>query len=106
MKTTTFAARLFAACLALCLASCWTPPGKGLKAEAGYKAAAPVIAALERFHEERGHYPTGLHELVPQFLPDAKVLLFRGRVQPAHAPGHTASIPEQEFGYHMKSDAY
>lgn len=106
MSTTTFATRLFAVCLALCLTSCQTPAGKGQKAEAGYKAAAPVIAALEKFHEKRGHYPADLHELVPEFLPDARTLLYRGRVQPVNAPRHTASIPEQEFGYHLDGDAY
>jgi hypothetical protein len=92
--------------LLLCLTSCWTPPGKGRKAEVGYREAAPVITALEKYHEKRGHYPTQLHELVPDFLPTAKSLLYRGRVQPLNAPGHTASIPEEEFGYHLDGDSY
>ena len=58
-----------AVCLALCLTSCFTtPPGKGYKARAGYRDAAPVISALERFDQERGHYPAGLDELVPIYL--------------------------------------
>ena len=106
MSTTTFTTRLLAACLALCVTSCWTPAGKGRKAEAGYRAAAPVIAALETFREKRGRYPTDLHQLVPEFLPDANALLYRGRVQPVNAPGHTASVPEHEFGYNLDRDAY
>lgn len=106
MSRTAFLTRLFAIGLVLCLASCQTPVGTGRKAEAGYRAAVPVIAALERFHEKRGHYPSDLHELVPEFIPNARILLYRGRVQPVNAPGQTASIPEAEFGYHLDGDAY
>jgi hypothetical protein len=106
MSTTTFAKRLLAVGLALCVTSCWTPAGKGRKAEAGYKAAAPVIAALESFHEKQGHYPADLHELVPDFLPDTDALLYQGRVQPLNGPGHTASIPKKKFGYHLDGDTY
>ncbi len=92
--------------LAVCVAGCWTPPGKGPKARAGYRAAAPVIAALDRFHSDRGHYPEALGELVPTYLPDGKALLYRGRAQPLNAPGYDESIPEHEFGYHRSGDAY
>ena len=106
MSRTSFTTRLIVGCLALCMTSCWTPPGKGWKAEAGYRAAAPVIVALEKFYEERGQYPAHLHELVPAYLPDTKALLYRGRVQPLNPPGVSASIPQQEFGYHLDGDSY
>ena len=106
MNTTTFATRLFVACLALCLTSCWTPAGKGQKAEAGYKAAAPIIVALEKFRKTRGHYPANLYELLPEYLSDTKALLYRGRVQPLNSPDVSASIPEQEFGYQLDGDTY
>jgi hypothetical protein len=98
--------RLYAACLALCITSCGIPAGKGRKAEAGYRAAAPVIAALETYHEKRGCYPADLHQLVPEFLPDDHALLHRGRVQPLNSPGKTAFIPPREFGYQSLADDY
>src|ERR1035441_226553 len=101
-----FAASLSAACLVLCLTGCLTPPGKGAKARAGYRVATPVIAALEKFHADRGHYPESLRELVPSYLPDARALLYRGRAQPVNAPGHDASVPEEEFRYHRDGDKY
>jgi hypothetical protein len=71
---------LFIGCAALFLVSCLSsPPGKGRKAEAGYKAAAPIIAALEKFHENRGHYPAHLVELVPTYLSETNDLLFGGK---------------------------
>jgi len=45
------------------------PPGRGCKAEAGYRRAAPVIAALDRYHQARGSYPQTLAELLPEWLP-------------------------------------
>ena len=54
---------------ALLLGGC-TPPGKGPKAERGYRRSAPVIAALERYRAQRGAYPDSLPALVPGFLPD------------------------------------
>jgi hypothetical protein len=44
------------------------PPGKGDKAEAGYKACAPVIAALASYHQAKGRYPESLKELVPGYV--------------------------------------
>jgi len=52
------------------LAGC-TPPGKGPKAERGYRRGAPVIAALERYRSAHGAYPDSLRELVPAVLPDS-----------------------------------
>jgi hypothetical protein len=45
-------------------------PGVGAKADAGYKACAPLIAALVQYYQVKNEYPTGLSELVPAFLPD------------------------------------
>jgi hypothetical protein len=97
---------LAAVCLAGFLAGCGTPPGKGRKAAVGYRAAAPVIAALEKFHADRGQYPESLGELVPTYLLDLRALLYRGRTQPVNAPGHDESIPEHEFGYRRDGNTY
>jgi len=45
------------------------PPGVGEKAERGYAASEPVIAALEEFHEDHGQYPELVVYLVPDYLP-------------------------------------
>ena len=64
---------LLIACVVL--AACWGPaPAKGAKAERGYQSAPPVIAAIERYQIARGHYPTTLDSLVPEFLPSAAAL--------------------------------
>jgi len=57
-------------CLALLLlGACPGPgPGAGPKAERGYTAATPVIAALERHSELHGAYPDSLPQLVPALL--------------------------------------
>ena len=49
------------------------PPGEGPKAEAGYKACAPIIDALESYKAEHNSYPETLDALVPDFLPDLSV---------------------------------
>jgi hypothetical protein len=43
-------------------------PGKGPVAEEGYRQAAPVIAAIDKFREQHGRYPGKLQELVPHYL--------------------------------------
>jgi len=53
--------------VALLLGGC-PRPGEGCKADAGYRRAAPVIAALARYHQARGSYPATLHELTPDWL--------------------------------------
>ena len=58
---------IFTVLAASCLASCETP-GTGPVAEAGYRAATPVIAAIDRFHEDHGRYPAKLQDLVPHYL--------------------------------------
>jgi hypothetical protein len=57
-------------------------PGEGVKAKSGYAAAAPVIKALEAYHQANAGYPASLDKLVPAFIagdrlaatmPDGKV---------------------------------
>jgi hypothetical protein len=55
------------------------PPGKGSQAEAGYRAAAPLITALDAFHHERGHYPISLRQLAPRYVTDSAAFQHRGR---------------------------
>jgi hypothetical protein len=81
-----FSAKWLIASFALCLTSCWTPPGKGAKAAAGYRAAVPVIDVLEKFRSEQNHYPATLDELVPNYLPDFKAFLVGNKVEPLHSP--------------------
>ena len=45
------------------------PPGVGEKAERGYAASEPVIAALEEFRKDHGEYPELVAYLVPDYLP-------------------------------------
>jgi hypothetical protein len=75
----------------------------------GFKAAAPVIVALERFREERGQYPGRLDELVPTYVSDASAFYVRGKVRPVHSPRAAASAPSQErsaLGYRQDGDTY
>lgn len=44
------------------------PPGVGEKAEKGYAASEPVIAALEKYHADKDSYPEKLAELVPDYI--------------------------------------
>ena len=44
------------------------PPGQGAQAQRGYQAAAPIIAALETYHQAHGQYPATLDTLVPAYL--------------------------------------
>lgn len=50
------------------------PPGVGEKAEKGYAASEPVIAALEKFKADHGSYPEKLTELVPDYLPESPTM--------------------------------
>ncbi len=68
-----------------------TPPGKGPRAERGYRQAAPVIDALERFHQARGAYPDSLPQLVPAFLADSAL-------REPH-PGHPFEYARTAAGY-------
>jgi hypothetical protein len=47
------------------------PPGVGVKAERGYRACEPVIAALTRYYEDHGSYPEKLEALLPDYLGEA-----------------------------------
>jgi hypothetical protein len=77
--------------LALVLLSLGCPrPGEGRKAEAGYRRAAPIIAALERYRSERGSYPDSLASLPPEWLPEE----LRG------------SAPRYGLHYERKDDRY
>lgn len=49
------------------------PPGEGQKAEAGYKACAPIIEALESYEAEHNAYPEKLDALVPGYLPEDSI---------------------------------
>jgi len=63
------------------------PAGEGPKAETGYKACAPFIAALESYKADHDSYPQTLDELVPDYLPDLSVdpedFLFSYRIKDA-----------------------
>ena len=67
-------------------------PGAGAKAEAWYRKAEPVIAALNRYRTERGSYPNSLAELPADWLPPLE------ERQP-HSP-------DRGFAYARKGDAY
>jgi len=64
------------ACLLACgLGGWWAyrtlvgePPGQGAQAQRGYQASAPIIAALEKYHQAHGQYPPTLAALVPEDL--------------------------------------
>jgi hypothetical protein len=45
-------------------------PGEGAKAEQGYRACQPIIAALQAYHDKEGVYPATLDALVPDYLGD------------------------------------
>ena len=53
--------------LAAFLTGCETP-GKGPVADAGYRNAALIIAAIDKFYQDHGRYPATLHELIPRYL--------------------------------------
>src|SRR5712691_9012095 len=85
MRASSITICFFVGCIALSSVSCWTPPGKGWKAGAGYRDAKPIIAALEKFHADRGQYPADLQELVPIYLEHP---------------------PYRRFGYHCEGDRF
>jgi hypothetical protein len=86
MRIFTLAVRVLIVCFGLCLTGCFsTPLGEGWKARAGYRDSAPVILALERFHEDHKHYPDDLNGLVPDYL---------------------KLLPTRRFGYHRDGDSF
>ncbi len=86
-----------------CLTGCCWSPGT---AHAGYYASKRVISALEKFNHDRGQYPERLEELVPQYLPDRRDLLWQGRVQPLSAPGHSHTVQEEQLWYYREGDTF
>ena len=90
-------AALVIGCLAVCSvgafalyrASAGDPPGQGARAEAGYAAAAPVIAALDKYHQAHGSYPATLAALAPDEL--------------SALPGEVNGYP---LGYQAKAGSY
>src|SRR5437899_9706759 len=76
------------AAAAFAVGSCYLAetPGTGSRAATGYRAAAPVIVALEAFHRQHDHYPRALQELVPRYL-DAAELTPATHVGNDHAGG-------------------
>jgi len=61
-------ARRAAAAAALLLLAACDPPGKGPRAERGYRRAEPVIQALAAYRAAHGAFPDSLAELVPAHL--------------------------------------
>jgi hypothetical protein len=82
----------FAACG---LVACETP-GKGPVAEEGYRQAAPVIAAIDKFREDHGRYPIKLRELVPHYIPHVRQV----------AEFNSLRGDLQGFEYYPKQDRY
>lgn len=81
--------------LALSTSACWgSPPGKGEAAERGYARAAPIIAALDSYHDQRGKYPTSLEELAPQFIPSVTAVQ-----RPAAQSGYPWEYSRDSLGY-------
>src|SRR5436190_2116432 len=64
--------------------------------QAGYKVAASVIAALERFRQEHGRYPAALHELIPRYIRHVRQTAVLGSWD-----DHT-----QPFNYRSEGDRY
>jgi len=84
------------ALIACTFAACgtWIPPTPP-EETAGYKAAGPVIAALERFRQGRGHYPGALRELVPHYIRDVRQIAYS-------SPGDDRNT----FQYNTEKDRY
>ena len=55
----------FFSCLALMACAA---PGKGTKAEEGFRICNKIIAAIEKFKTDRGNHPTKLSELVDTYI--------------------------------------
>jgi hypothetical protein len=43
------------------------PPGQGVEAEAGKKAAGRVVSMVESYRSARGVYPVDLDDLIPDY---------------------------------------
>ena len=74
-------------------------PGKGPRAEAAFRRAAPVTEALERYRTDHHTYPESLGVLVPNYLDSSVVPLFPSRqVLPLAYRGDATSY-ELRFSY-------
>jgi hypothetical protein len=74
------------------------PPGKGPRAERGYRRADPVIRALAAYRDAHGSYPAALAELVPRYLP-AQALAVPRREQEAYPLAYTRTATGYELSF-------
>ena len=76
------------------------PPGKGRKAETGFHAAAPIIAALDEYHARQGRYPAKLQQFVPDYIPSQSDLWLTRERYPVF------NDLVRGFDYSREGDAY
>jgi hypothetical protein len=82
----------------LFMVTCFGPPsGRGARAEAGYAIAAPILAALERYHADHGAYPESLNALLPDYLSPSEIPF------PQERPG---TLGEDGFAYSTDSSGF
>ena len=65
--------------------------------QAGYKAAVPVIAAVQRFRQEKGRYPAALHELMPRYIRHLRQTAVLGSWHDRTKPFHYRSEGDRYF---------
>gem|GEM_PF-2426786 len=84
------------ALVAFGIAACGTlVPDPPAEEEAGYSAGRRVIAAIEKFREDHGHYPAALQDLVPKYFRQLRQIAFS-----------TPSGDSGTFQYSAKGDGY
>jgi hypothetical protein len=84
------------ALIAFGVAACGTlVPDTPAEEEAGYNAGHRVIAAIEKFREDHGHYPAALHDLVPGYFRHVRQIAFS-----------TSTGESGAFQYNAKGDGY
>ncbi len=81
------------------------PPGKGAKAERGYRRSEAVVAALEKFHADHGAYPAELSELVPGYL-TADQLAAPARTQEKYPFGYRRIDGRYELSFHYAGPGF
>jgi hypothetical protein len=79
------------AVLASGLVSCQTA-STDPQAQAGFRAAAPIIAGLNAYRADHGHYPAELKKLVPRYL------------RRVHEVGYAASWEDQTDAFQYSAD--
>lgn len=90
--------------LPLLLTSCFGPsPGHGAAARTGYHHSEHIIAALDRFHGEHGHYPAEEKELVPRYLPSLDVFALAYAGDPQHLFYHREGDGSFSLGFNYVS---